>query len=206
MYAFSDDGEEDERTTPTRSTTAAAPRAGSSSHRSSPPPNGRRGDAMRNESFGFDMDDEDDEGVRSSADPSAAQRIRPPRESASASRSASVASGAAFGAGAGMSSRSPELPGLGSRSSALPSDPTMAEMPGVSDIARGPPRRAPAIDRLQHLWVQERCSPEMLSWSGAPGAGGARCDEVVDEVCAQLEQQVVSGRLSRPLQACMLAR
>lgn len=54
----------------------------------------------------------------------------------------------------------------------------------------GPPPPLPAITRLQKAWVAERSCPELLPWSDPNGS--LRCDEVVDEVCAQVEQQVVS--------------
>lgn len=65
------------------------------------------------------------------------------------------------------------------------------------------PQPLPAIVRLQKVWVAERACPDLLAWSAGDGGEGAhlrnlsstrwRCDEIVDEVCAQIEQQVVSG-------------
>ncbi|PWN22468.1 hypothetical protein BCV69DRAFT_292907 [Microstroma glucosiphilum] len=44
----------------------------------------------------------------------------------------------------------------------------------------------------RRLWVAERSCPEILAWSSADGGGGERwrCDETVDEVCAQIEEQM----------------
>ncbi|CAO1614778.1 unnamed protein product [Parajaminaea phylloscopi] len=57
----------------------------------------------------------------------------------------------------------------------------------ASSGVAGPPVPRPAIERLQRIWVSERCAPELMPWSD-PGSRW-RCDEVVDEVCAQVEQQ-----------------
>ncbi|CAO1615525.1 unnamed protein product [Sympodiomycopsis kandeliae] len=56
-------------------------------------------------------------------------------------------------------------------------------------------RSLPAITRLQKIWVAERTCPDLLSWSGHQRGSNTsstsyRCDEVVDEVCAQIEQQM----------------
>ncbi|CAO1636186.1 unnamed protein product [Jaminaea pallidilutea] len=52
----------------------------------------------------------------------------------------------------------------------------------------GPPLPLPAIERLQKVWVAERSAPELLPWSDS--ASRWKSDEIVDEVCAQMEQQV----------------
>lgn len=77
--------------------------------------------------------------------------------------------------------------GAGGRSSPTPS--TFTDQIGLHPFTQ-----APAIDRLQRLWVAERSCPEILAWSSADGGGGERwrCDETVDEVCAQIEEQMVS--------------
>lgn len=50
----------------------------------------------------------------------------------------------------------------------------------------------PAISRLQRIWVAERTSPELLPWNSSDAGTHWRCDETIDEVCEQIEQQMVS--------------
>lgn len=45
--------------------------------------------------------------------------------------------------------------------------------------------KVPPIEALQRAWVSERAAPELLRWE----------ERGVDEVCAQIEDQAVSGAL-----------
>lgn len=88
------------------------------------------------------------------------------------------------------------------RRQTTPSRSARGESVLTSTTAHDAPQPLPAIVRLQKVWVAERACPDLLSWSGiGSSTGGARidvsstrwrCDEIVDEVCAQIEQQVVS--------------
>lgn len=71
-----------------------------------------------------------------------------------------------------------------------PTLPALASAAAAAGPSTGPPPPLPAIERLQKVWVAERCSPELMAWTD-PGAK-YRCDDIVDDVCAQIEQQVVS--------------
>ena len=89
------------------------------------------------------------------------------------------------------------------RRQSIPSRSSRGESVVTSTTAQDAPQPVAAIVRLQRVWVAERACPDLLSWSGNGGASGGgarmdvsstrwRCDEIVDEVCAQIEQQVVS--------------
>lgn len=75
--------------------------------------------------------------------------------------------------------------------------PPAASTTHASTTNSGPPLPLPAIERLQKVWVAERSAPELLPWSDS--ASRWKSDEIVDEVCAQMEQQVVSLHRQQPV-------